>query len=544
MHGIGMGITPGQAMNSKLTIQNFILVQTGTYQDQQIRPFTFNANQDVVRRLEVSTQGGMNLGVSAVQEVAADIITPQAMVEGQVGIQNGWKCRRFRFLMKVNEQHPFIQGTTTQRIFFGYTDNDDAGTTQLDPQMRIYFNSETIVAQAVRQTVHGLQHQAAIVGSNQIVSPVDMVGGHNGMFARASAHLIRPEDLFSIGQTQHVAQRLQSSGLFDGVIHRSIDHRAMVGEGGAYKYSQRRDTSPTRYLSDTLGAWQSAVKENALEAQQEDIFGQPDKDVMFGEAASSCRNNQIHTNAFLGMLKDHAGYMERGYVTWADLCRIFPEVTHQSVTQYAFDNGRSIRKISHAEDSESWAGADYTSIGASLLAQTIPSIMMDTFLRSCSFAVTNGSGPNNYIFEFHPNNSKSIIDNLDMRQYINEFERRLSVDILNNITRGNQLPFKISMHSDLAGDSIIDIAIGGSSVTRFVAPTFSDSLFSPVITRNEQLPTNLSGDMLWLVQEVIPVQNQQQALQSVGYQHPVAAPIMTNGSFTQGTNNALDLGLV
>lgn len=544
MHGIGMGVTPGQATSSKLSIQNFILVQTGTYQDQQIRPFNFQANQDVVNRLEAATHGGMNLGVGAVQEVAADIIQPQAMVEGQVGIMNGWKCRRFRFMMKVNEQHPFIQGTTTQRIFFGYTDNDDAGTTHLDPQMRIYFNSETIVAQAIRQTVHGLQHQASIVGSNQIVSPVDMLGGHNGMFARATSHLIRPEDLFSIGQTQHVAQRLQSSGMFEGVIHRSIDHRAMVGEGGAYKYSQRRDTSPTRYLSDTLNAWQHAVKENALEAKSEDIFGQPDKDVMFGEAATTCRNSQIHTNAFLGMLKDHAGYMERGYITWSDLNRLFPETMHQSVTQYAFDNGRSMRKVNHAEDSETWAGADYTSIGASLLAQTIPSIMMDTFLRSCSFAVTNGAGPNNYIFEFHGNNSKSIIDNLDMRPYITEFERRLSVDILNNITRGNQLPFKISMHSDLAGDSIIDIAIGGSSVSRFVAPTFSDSLFSPVITRNEQLPSNLSGDMLWLVQEVIPVQNQQQALQSVGYQHPVAAPIMTNNAITQGTNNALDLGLV
>ncbi|BEG72705.1 hypothetical protein [Pseudomonas phage PA1C] len=544
MHGINMGISAGAAVNSKLSVQNFVLVETGTYQEQHIRPFSINANQEVARQLEQATNGGMNLRVSAVQEVASSVITPQASVEGSVGIAHGWRSRRFRFLMKVNEQHPFIAGTLTQRIFFGYSDHADASQNYLPDDMRIYFNSETIIAQAIQQTIHGPQHVASIVGSNQIVSPVDMMGGMNGMFSRATAHLIRPEDIFSIGQTAHVAQKLQSSGLFDGMINRSIDHRTMVGEGGAYKYSQRRDTSPTRYLSNTLGAYQHAVKENAMENQGDDLFGAPDKDVMFGEAAAQCRNQQIHTNTFLAVLKDHAGYMENGYITFRDLKRLFPECGTQQVTQFSMNDGRSIRRISQAEDSEVWSGADYTSIGASLLAQTIPSIMMDTFLRTCSFAVTNGTGPNNYSFEFHPQNSKAIIDNLDMRQYILEFERRLAIDILNNITRGNQLPFRISMHSDLAGDSIIDIAIGGQSLTRFIAPTFTDSLFSPMITRNEQHPTNLSGDMLWLVQEVIPNPTQHQALQSVGYQHPVAAPIMMPNAINQGASNVVDLGLV
>ncbi|AEH03490.1 hypothetical protein AVT69_gp064 [Pseudomonas phage PhiPA3] len=548
MNGFIMGATPG---NGKLRITKMIAVQTGTYQEQHVRPFNINANKEAVQRLDIATRGGNNLGVQAVQEVASDIIVPQAMVEGVVGIKEGWRSRRFRFMMNVNETHPFIQGTVTQRIFFGYSDHCDASAQYLPDDMRVYFNSETIVVSAIQNTVNGPQRVVNIVGTNQIVSPVDMMGGSNGMFARATSHLCRPEDMFNIQQTQTVAQRLQDSGMFDGVIARSIDHRTMVGEGGAFKYSTRRDTSPVRYLSNSLNAYQHSVKELAMAEHGDDMFGQPSQEVLFGEAASHCRNASIHSNTFLAMLKDHAGYMERGYVTWGELRAIFPELNQYGqggVTNFAMDNGRSIQKVSMAEDSAGWAGADYTSIGASLLAQAIPSIMMDTYLRRISFAVTNGMGPNNYAVEIHPTGTKSIIDDLDtatITKHIMEFERRLGTDILNNISRGNQIPFKISMASDLAGDSVIDISVGGEPVARFVAPTFSDSLFSPVITRNDQLPTNMSGDLTWLVQQVIPNQMQNQAINMVGYNHPVAPAATMSANTNQGVmNNVADLGLL
>ena len=514
-----------------------ILVQTGTYQTQALRPFNVHVSHDNVSMLQNVTNDGLNLGVSAIQEAASDIVTPSANVEGSVDIAEGWNSRRFRFMMKVNESHPFIANTTTQRIFFGYTDQCDASMNHLDPNMRVYFNSETIITQSVRNTVNGPQSQAMIVGSNQIVSPVSMIDNpHSSMFARNTTHLIRPEDIFNIGQSTLVAERLQSSGHFDSPLTRTIDHRSMVGEGGAFKYSKRRDASPTRYLSETLNAYQHAVKESNL---QQDDFSGVDRDVMFGEAAANCRNAQISTNTFLALLRERAQYMELGYVTWRELTGIFPELLQSSVTHVGMDDGRSIRKVNQAEHSEVWTGADYASIGASLLAQTIPSIMMDNYFRACSFAVTNGQGPNQYLFELHPQNTKSMIDNLDMRQYIMEFERRLGVDVLNNISRGNQVPFKISMSSDLAGDSVIDIAVGSNNVSRYIAPTFSDSLFSPVITRNEALPGTISSDMLYLVEQVVGKPD----LSSQSYVHPVAKAVNVP-QYNQGYNNVSDLGLL
>lgn len=530
----------------------FIAVQTGTYQAQGLRPFKSNTNQAVVSALRQATHDGLNLGVAAVQEIASDVIVPQSMVEGEVMIPHGFTSRRFRLMCRVNESHPFIKGTTTQRVFFGYSDHCDASSNYLPDDMRIYFNSETIIQESIIPTPHGPQTQARIVGSNQILSPVDMMGGNNGMFTKASNFLIRPEDNFNLMQTKAVAKNLEDNGLVDVKIDQSYDYRTMVGEGGSFKYSMRKDTSPVRYLSSSLGAYQHARAEYADTMKDQDTLlfnrGNDPTEVLFGEAANMCRNHNIQSNTFLGILREHAGFMEQGYVTWGRLKQLFPELANPVVTKFAMDDGRGTYKASHAGQSQHFMGADQTSIAVALLSQAIPSIMMDTFFRTVSFAVTNGMGPNEYVFEIFPNGTQSIVQNLDMRPYVQALERRIKVDILNNISRGNQIPFKISCHSDLAGETIVDISLGADPIERYVAPTFADSLFSPVITRNQELSNEIANDITWLVRNVIDGDMSQHNKPEIytPYQHPIAPAAQFNpASFNTGVqNNVANLGLL
>ncbi|MFO5520707.1 hypothetical protein ACLBP3_29220, partial [Klebsiella pneumoniae] len=125
-----------------------------------------------------------------------------------------------------------------------------------------------------------------------------------------------------------------------------------------------------------------------------------------------------------------------------------------------------------------------------------------------------------------------------MTPQINDFERRLITDAINSISYGNQIPFKISMHSDFAGGTVIDISLNHESVGRFIAPAFIDSLFSPVITRDASAPAMISNDLTYLVKNVIPTKTQQNILNSSGqpvnmqpYQHPVAQPAQINPKF-------------
>lgn len=548
------GTNAGGNVKIRFGDSGFVGVETGTYQQQYLRPFNPNTNDRIVSQLREATNDGLNLGVSAVQEISAGVITPQAMVEGEVMIPETFNSRRFRILCRVFEENPFFKSAATQRIFYGYSDHCDVTLASglIDPNMRIYFNSETIVAESIVNTPNGPRSEAKIIGSNQIISPVNMVGGDNGMFAKPSSFLIRPEDNFNTMQTRAVAKNLTELGMIGVNIDAQYDHRTMVGEGGSFKYSMRRDTSPVRYLSSSLSAYQHARKEynGTMHDNDSIMFNQKtdSNEVLFGEAAAMCRNSSITSNTFLQMLRDNTGYMERGYVTWGELTNLFPELHQPGVARFAMNNGQSIRQVSNAGQSQSWNGADYTSIGASLLAQTVPSIMMDTFFRQVSFAVTNGNGHNEYLFDFHGEACASIIKGIDMRPYLMDLERRIKVDILNNITRGNQLPFKLSMISDLAGESIIDISIGNEPVERFIAPTFADSLFSPVITRNHKLSGDIANDITWLVKSVIDgdndvrVASQQYNL----YSHPVAPAAQFNpNAFNAGvSNNVADLGLL
>lgn len=487
--------------NTEIHIADFLLTQTGTYQSQELRPFETTIHQNHIDYLSRTTQEGRNVTISALQDVAGDILHPQASTEGHVNIANGWTSRRFRFMMRVVEKQPFQVHGTQQRIFFGYTDHCDASRNHLDPNMRIYFNSETIVVNNIRQTPHGPVTEAQVMGSNQIVSPLDMSGASgmvNGMYHQPASYLIRPDDVYHLGHSEQVVNNINYAGTHGEVVA-AYDTRNMMAKGGAYKYSRRHDVSPARYLSKTLGAYSHAVKE----AQMNDNAG--DLEVLYSEAASNAGNQDIQVNDFFVRLREEAGYMERGYVTLQDLTRIFPEVANN--LKFSMDDGRSIRKVNYAEHSNHWHGADRVDIAASTLAQVIPAIMMDNFIRSISFAATNGLGLGQFAIEIHGHGTRSVVDNLNMVPYMEEFQRRLIMDVLNTITHRNQVGFQISMSSDLAGDSVIDISMEGEPTIRYVAPTFSDSLFAPVITHDQTRPKAISSDLIYLAQQTVDAGN-------------------------------------
>lgn len=511
--------------NQKVNVLDFILTQTGTYQEQAIRPFTTTIGPEHVAALEQSTMGGQNVGVAAVQSVASSVIRPNATVEGASSIIEGWNSRRFRFLMVVEEQHPFATNDRTRRVYFGYTDHCDASVNHLDPNMRIYFNSETVIQDAVRTGPNGPIVETMVLSSNQIVSPVNNAGRiKSSYYATPSTYLLRPEDTFLHGGATHVADNLRASGILNGDISHHIDTRSLVGEGGDYKYSQRRHTIPSRYLSESLKGFKHAVKEASLDR---DFDHGMDRELMFNEASSYVASPDITANTFFAILRDQAGFMEKGFITLSELNAIFPETSERyDVTKYALDDGRGIRRVSFVEDSEHWSGSDNITLAACTLGQVIPAVMMDNFIRSISFAATNGHGLGQFAIEFHPHMLRSVVDGLQMAPYLQEFERRLIFDALVPLTYNNQVGFQVSMACDLAGESVIDIAMDGEPIRRYVVPTFTDSLFTPIITQSQDRQSTMASDLMFLIENAMPFKNNVNT-------HAAAAPAVNQNNHAQ-----------
>lgn len=525
--------------NTQTRVELFILAQTGTYQEQTIRPFKTNYSPRVVNTLQEATRGGERLGVAAVNAIAAEVIQPSANIEGIVGIPEGWMSRRFRFIMRVVENNPFTPDDRTIRILFGYSDQCDVSHGGLlDPKMRIYFNSETTIRDKITYGVNGPMRQALVQAANQIITPMMIMNA--GRTAQISqTHMIRPEDVFNLRETKLVTDMADAQ--IPGGIDLAYDVRAFSGVG-QFQFSRRRDTSPTRYVADTLGSLQHAVQENKMlnhgSVGNASVMGP----AVFSEAGACAANASINGDVFLARLRDHAHYLERGYVELQDLISLFPEVGRfNEVTRYALDDGRSIRKVNQAQDGNHWQGADKTSIAASLLAQVIPAIMMDNFIRNISFAVTNSMVPGQYNLVIDPQGTRSIVEELNMQQYVQEFERRLCMDALNSITFQGQIPFHIAVQSDLAGDSVITISLDGEAPVRYIAPTFTDSLFSPMVSTQTDAATKVSNDMIAIASDVLSLGVQDGVNLNVPLAQPtVATPYQNNGV----NSHAEDFGLL
>lgn len=491
-------------MNTEAHIVQFLLVQTGEYQEQTLRPYHTTVSGGVEDQLREATRGGRSLGVRAFQDVAGSVLHHSPHVEGVANIAHGWRSRRFRFMMKVIEKSQFTPNAYVQRVFFGYTDQCDVSYgNRIDPDMRIYFNSETIVLTDTVPTMHGPVTQSRILGSNQIISPADMSGAAG--VPGASHYLLRPEDVFSTGIASNMTAHMQEAGQFSGPVDDVYLLSGTVGQKGNYRYSSRSHASPERFLSRSFKAYYHSLEEQRGDQDVGYGGGGVDRELLFNEALEHASDQDFTDNDFFSRLRDYGGFMEYGYVTFGRLMNVFPEVERPDVTETSMDDGSSIRRVYSANDSEGWTGADTHTIAASTLGQVVPAAMMDNFIRHISFAVTNGMQFGEYNIEIHYDTLRMVVDHMgknDVIDRLEEFKRRVMVDALDSLTKHNQMSFSISMESSLAGDSVIDVRIDNRQLERFVAPTFADSLFPPVLTCDKGRQSLIGQDLTYLMDQV------------------------------------------
>lgn len=481
-----------------VNVLGVFLGQTGTYQNQVRRPLYADVSGDAISDLSQAVQGGSRLNVDSVQNAANKILKPLAEPEGEAQIANTWQERRFRMVLKVMEQEPFHKNYV-QRIIYGYTDKCDASYGRsLDPDMRIYFNSESKIAVEQIPTETGPVTRTRPMGNNQIVGPyqmADQAPGVMGMLGGPSNYLLRPSDLYDVRHAETSAQKMQyGMANSDAVITAS----AQAANGATPRLVDRNYSSPARYMERTLKGMYHAVQEAA-----QDPDG--DQESLLSAASDHLSPQLMFHSDFFDILKQYTGYYQRGYVTWRELLQVFPEANDR--TDAYINDLNELRRMSGAGDSEHWNGQGNTTVAATLIGQVVPSLMMDSYLRTVMVTAENGQGLSNYNIHPEPHNTTFIVDGTDgqfQQNQIMEFLRRLATDVLDGMTHRNQLPFFLTIHADLVGETVINITLDGDGPVRFVVPSFSDALFSQQATLDENYQRSMADHMTYLAQEVIP----------------------------------------
>lgn len=476
-------------MNNRMHITRLLLVETGTYNDLYMRPYTTHLNQDSLRSFTEATHGGALLEPGNIASVSGLILRPSTEARGQIHIPNGFNTKRFRFMMEVVIDGNGHFGTTQQvQYLCGYTDQADVTMNNtLDPRMRLYFNSSVLTRRTSQNTPMGLQTlQTGREASHVLTNRNDFVPGFGEQ--NQSLHMMRPSDVFyrmgvNAGASMGNTQRVDTTYDFRSILH-----------AGKINKSKRSNTNTSTYLSSILTNYRDMVS-------MADPSG--DYGSIMADAGGRMNKETLMTeDPFLGSLLAHryTSFMEGGSITYQELCNLSPSL--DSLVDVITQRG-NLQMMGGAMDrgsTEHWKGTNNETVMATIVTQSVPALMMDLMLTKVAFMATNKTLDGQFMVQL--TGGQSFAENLDLTPYLMSFQTRLRDEVLRELSQNNLIEIDLQCEIDLLGDSKVGISSMGGPMIPFVMPSFCDALTVPVIAPDAKTLELLSHDIAVLGENI------------------------------------------
>lgn len=453
-----------------MNVAHLILIRTGTYNDMAIRPYQANTTPESTMQLMESTAGGKRVQASNLAGIAGQIIRPSSEARGQVDIVGGWSNPRMRFMMEVH--HQTMQGDTQIQYLTGYTDYDGVTNSgAVDQNMRFFVNNSITTRKLRVNTPYGVNTQLAVADAAQVLygNPT-----RNYMTLESSMHTMRPEDIF--GQIGN----MHDEGTFGGAP--VYDMRTPF-TSGPLKKSSRSNGSSSQYLSKVLQTYKSTI----ATADHTSDFS-----ALANTMAGTVREPGISTDPFLGTLsRMGTSLVNEGSFTYGELCKICPETDAR--TDVITPSNAQAATMHQRGMSDNWTASTHEALLSTILTHAVPSIMIDLMLTVVSFKVTNRTVGGQPFLQLV--NYESFTQGVDLTAFLENFQQRFLAEVFRDITRDGQIDMEITGTFDLLGESVIDISYMGNPVTRYVAPSFCDSLMAPVVAYDAENVRMLATDV-------------------------------------------------
>lgn len=467
-------------MIKNINITKAIFVLTGTYNDMSLRPYETNMDGRSVEMFREATHDGTSISPSAISGAANIFLRPSATHREQVNIENGWATPRFRFIIETLEESG-IGGFKTRKILQGYTGY--AGVSNnlaVDPQMGLHFNNVMTLRDTLIETPYGQNLRSAVSETNQILT-----GAYNPSFDsfNANSFLLRPEDVFGT---------MSKNELGDGIL----DTRAMFSESPVKK-SKRKNGSAAHYVASVM----SSYRDNVAHHGADEFVGMGGP---MDNARGMVKEDLMSADPFFTMLNQiTSNFVNGGFVTYGELLDVFPELDH--VSTFILDRTVNRNQPGYVEShqvgqSEHWNGADMATMWATILTQSVPSIMMDIMLSKVSFTAHNQTVGNE--IEVWVEWADGITKNIDLGPYVNIFIGRLKSEILKGLSNNHSIIFSLKVFADVLGETRMTITIEGDHPVEFVAPSFSDGLYAPVMTTENGRIDRIAHDLQMMGENV------------------------------------------
>lgn len=461
-------------------VKRVIMIKTGAYADQYIRPFTANVgDQNVLNLFVENTRGGAIIDPANIATVAGQMLQPTALVTGVAQIMGGWSESRVRFFIEA--EFTTQMGVKHTYLVQGYSDRP--GFTQsgaIDPQMLMFMNNVVI-----------LQEQAYIDPQTGVAAR-RMVDTSQVLFRQPSMTMNYFEPHAPRMQTMLPSEIIQHIGLTElqNTLNSSVISLSGALDTSPVVKSARKNAVASRYLAGSVTAVTAAVNEQGI--------GAPPLIDLTNRASALIPEAPLSQDKFISLIGERTPFRENGYIYWGDLVNIFPSIDSVTIcidreieqnlarannnvqmgaiTSFAMDTTRDIRNL------ESWSDASRETIVANTLGYAVPAVMMESFIAGVAFTATNMT-PNGQP-DFYIKHRDTFLDNMDITPYLQRFINVMLSEILMNISYGNLHTYNISMNVNILGDTYINISLNGGINREYLMPTFCDALTVPIVTHN------------------------------------------------------------
>ena len=481
-----------------MQIVKLMLFATQPFNPIYRRAYKTHVTADAMNTLDQVTQGGRNLTKHAISQVASQFVSPSAEAESEAQIVGGWAHPRYRFVMEAIEGGPGtpMGSNEVHAYYIGHTDYSEGatilkggGTVLIDPKLNFYVDSvhrlraQNFVQNGVQQNRWFADSASQILYGTSTLN--DIQRGAPGEYR------MRPVDVF---RSQETLNQMHLGGYLGSEI-KTIDTTGAMIFGG--EFSSRANNSPGSYLYDVLDNYQQAIN-------RAETYGS-DENQVIREATSACRDKELYQDPFITMMRDNAvmTIQSNGQFSFEQLCRVAPHVDEVTVVFNPHDvaafrqqqalNNPFASNVWGAHNTAAWHGSNIETVAATLLANAVPTIMLESLGASIRFNMTNMTADGQIqrgLETFTP-----LTNMVDSVMMANRILDRIQIELIPKVSQNNGWAFALTVDSSVTGETMIHISLNGQEAMTYVMPTFADNAASPVLTQNVQNYQNVTNDI-------------------------------------------------
>jgi hypothetical protein len=480
-------VYPAQGMRrGNVLVKQMLIQETGSYHPIVHRPINpvmeHSTIEAIAGRAMESTAQGADITSGLLTGLVSRSFAPPSQHSGVVFIPNGWTQPRLRFLLEI--EYTMSTGMRGSYHIQGYSDHPGVhytgvGQALFDEHMPWIINSYIKSTEKSSWTPDGrIVTQMHVSESAHVIDD----GFHIENHETGDVYRMRPQDivtgLMSLDRANDASGTLFANGNPLNDPFQPIHHSNNTMKGGSVP-SARANDMPTVYAAAILNS--VAQGYNNME------IGQTPANAL-STARARVYERPLAENVFIHSLGLATGRPCPTYFTLKELFAVDAN-SHNNINFVPL-TPNDILKPHNVVGSDTCAWTENTneSVMATVLASSVPSLMLQNYMTTIGFLCTNDTPDRRMKFDLIT--TPIFLGAMDLRHLINSFAGRLEHEIMFDQSFGNEQTYAISFLGDVFGETRITVSIDHGPFTQYATPSFADAKLATVFTPNNMIYRN------------------------------------------------------